>query len=638
MYFYYIASELKNNLKEYLTQSKRKGNNMIKKISTAFLILVVIGLALNFTFKNSGDRKTQLYPQTVITGFEQSTSTGGQVVNADANNFDPIVYSDSVVSYTDVRTGPETIYDLQSNGVPQQIWQDPNTPQNIHAVYTVNLTPTWPAADRRVYYMFSSDYGATWTDYGPNPTTGTNGFGFVSGLSDGSAIIGGHTDFGSAPTRLQVFADVAPGAGTFTTLDPGSNPFNSLQNIWGRIQPTSSLTNPTKFVIMGSINTTSADTVASYNRGLSVTTSSFSGYVRDMNIGNAEVYSFARGSDGRIGLVYVANDNVNLSNTGKAYYTYSTDDGATWTAPLLIWNPPVYLDGLYGVMRGISITYVGTTPKVAFELVGVTTTGTYYPSGKAGIGFWSPDVNGGNAVETPFDSTWSNNGNGGATDVMASISRPSISRSNDGQVLMMAFLVSRSDTDAIGSHYYDVYLTTSSNGGSNWKFPPTRLTNNSGPLRDNRFVSLSPTNDKTGGYYYANLVYQQDSVAGSVTQTPPAAESLAKQRFIRAKLDNVIGINQVSNEVPFKFNLEQNYPNPFNPVTKIRFSVPKSANITLEVFDVTGKLIATLARNEAVTPGVKEVEFNAVNLPSGVYFYSIKSGSYSETKKMVLIK
>lgn len=638
MYFYYIAAELKNNLKEYLTQSKRKGNNMIKKISTTFLILVVIGLALNFTFNNGGDRKTQLYPKTVITGSEQSTSRSGQVIDADRNNFDPIVYSDSVVSYTDVRTGPQTIYDLQSNGVCQQIWQDPNTPGNIHAVYTVNLTPTFPAADRRVYYMFSSDYGATWTDYGPNPATGTNGFGFVDGLSDGSAVIGGHTDFGGAPTRLQIFADVAPGAGTFTQLNPGVNPFNSLQNIWGRIKTTSSVSNTRKVVVIGSLNISAgADTLASTNVANSITSSNFTGWVRRPDVNNAETYSFARGADGRIGLAYVANDFSVLANSGDVHYTFSTDDGLTWSTPQKIYDAPVYLDGVYGCLRGVTLTYVGNTPKVAFELLGVTATG-YYPSGAAGIGFWAPDVNSGNPVLTPFDSAWSNNGNGGATDVMTSICRPSISRSNDGQVLMMAFAVSRADTDAIGSHFYDVYLTTSSNGGANWKFPPTRLTNNSGPLRDCRFASLSPTNDKTGGFYYANLVYQSDSIPGSVTQTPPAAESLAKQRFIRAKLDNVIGINNVSSEVPFKFNLEQNFPNPFNPVTKIRFSVPKAANITLEVFDVTGKLIATLARNEAVTAGVKEVEFNAVNLPSGVYFYSIKSGSYTETKKMVLVK
>lgn len=611
---------------------------MIKKISMFFLLFAAIGLLMNFTFKNFGDKKHTVYPNVVITGSETPVVNSTNPVIRTTNDLDPIYYTDSVLSLTDVRTGPETIYDLQSNGVPQQIWQDPNTPGNIHCVYTVNLTTGWPATDRRVYYCFSSDYGATWQDLGANPPTGSNGFGFCSGLSDGTAIIGGHTDFGSAPVRLQVFADVAPGAGTFTQLDPGQNPFNALQNIWGRIQPTSSLSNSTKFVVMGSVNSTALDTVTSFNRGLSVTSASYSGFVRDMNIGNAETYSFSRGSDGRIGCVYVANDNVITSNSGKVYYMYSTDDGATWSTPVLVWNPTPYVDGIFGCLRGVTMTYVGTTPKVAFELMGLTATG-YYPGLRAAIGFWAPDVNGGNAVITPFDSTWSQNGNGGATDVMTSICRPSIARSQDGQLLMMAFGVSRADTDAIGSHYYDVYLTTSTNGGANWKFPPTRLTNLSAPLRDNRFANLSPTNDLTGGYYYANLVYQSDSVAGSVTQTPPAAESLAKQRFIRVRFDpSTIGITNISNEVPARFSLEQNYPNPFNPVTKIRFSVPKASLVTLEVYDVTGRLVATLAKNESVTAGIKEVEFNASNFPSGVYFYSLKSGDFTTTKKMVLVK
>lgn len=611
---------------------------MIKRISTVFFALVVIGLVMNFTFKNEGNKKPVLLPNIVITGDETPVQRNAPVVNADANNFDPILYSDSVLSFTDVRTGPQSIYDLQSNGVCQQIWQDPNTPGNIHAVFTVNLTPGWPAANRRVYYCFSSDFGVTWTDYGANPPTGTNGFGSVTGLSDGSAVIAGHTDFGSAPTRLQIFADVAPGAGTFTQLDPGINPFNSTQNIWGRTIATSNITNTRKVVIIGSMNL-AADTMASYNSALSLTTSSFTGWTRYPDADNAETYSFSIGADGRIGLAYVANDNSITTNRGDVKYSFSTNDGLTWAAPITIWDAPPYVDGVFGCLRGVTLTFIGNTPKVAFELMGLTATG-YYPGLRAAIGIWAPDINGGVGFITPFDSTWMRNGNGGATDVMTSICRPSIARSNNGQVLMMVFGVSRTDSDAIGSRFYDVYFSTSTNGGANWKFPPTKLTNVSGPLRDHRFANLSPTNDFTGGFYYANLVYQHDSIPGSVTQTPPAAESFAKQRFIRAKLINLglPGIQPIGNEIPSKFNLEQNYPNPFNPVTKIRFSVPKSANVTLEVYDVTGKLVATLAKNEAVTAGLKEIEFNAVNLPSGIYFYSLKSADFTETKKMVLVK
>ena len=612
---------------------------MIKRISTTLLILIVIGLVMNFSYKKDGDKKTALYPKTVVSGDETPTPSGLPVVNFDNNNFEPIYYSDSVISIVDVRTGPESIYDLQSNGVPQQVWQDPSNPGNIHATFMVNLTPGWPSADRRCYYMFSSDFGATWNDYGPNPATGSNGFCVCSGTSDGSALIGGHSAFtgpGGSVVRAQFFADVAPGAGTFTQLDPNINPFNSLQNIWVRVMPTSSITNTNKFVVMASINAT-ADTVASDNRSLSLTTSSYTGWRRQEEVNNAETYSFGRGSDGRIGLAYVWNDNTIATRNGFARFMESTDDGNTWSTPISIYTPTPYLDGVYGVLRGITLTYVGTTPKVAFELCGLTATG-YYPSGKAGIGFWSPNVNGGTAVLTPFDSTWSNNGNGGATDVMYSICRPSITRSIDSQLLLMSFLVSRADTDAIGSHFYDVYLTWSSNGGAGWKFPPSRITNNSGPLRDNRFASLSPTNDIAGGFYYANMTYQQDSIPGSVTQTPPAAESLAKQRFARIKLQDVIGIHTVSTEVPTGFSLQQNYPNPFNPVTKIRFALPVSGNVTLKVFNTSGQLVAILANNEFSSAGIKELAFDGTGFASGVYFYSLSVGDFKETKKMILVK
>ena len=94
------------------------------------------------------------------------------------------------------------------------------------------------------------------------------------------------------------------------------------------------------------------------------------------------------------------------------------------------------------------------------------------------------------------------------------------------------------------------------------------------------------------------------------------------------------------------FYLEQNYPNPFNPVTNIRYTIPnlmlnssedKRKIVTLKIFDITGKEISTLV-NEFQTAGTYEVKFNAENLPSGVYFYQLKAGNYSETKKMVLIR
>ncbi|MEM4325836.1 MAG: T9SS type A sorting domain-containing protein [Candidatus Pacearchaeota archaeon] len=90
-------------------------------------------------------------------------------------------------------------------------------------------------------------------------------------------------------------------------------------------------------------------------------------------------------------------------------------------------------------------------------------------------------------------------------------------------------------------------------------------------------------------------------------------------------------------ELPKIFSLFQNFPNPFNPLTKIKFSIPKTSFVNIIVYDILGREITTLI-NEEKLPGIYEVEFNATNLPSGIYFCRMLSDKYSETKKMILLK
>lgn len=99
----------------------------------------------------------------------------------------------------------------------------------------------------------------------------------------------------------------------------------------------------------------------------------------------------------------------------------------------------------------------------------------------------------------------------------------------------------------------------------------------------------------------------------------------------------VIGISQVGTQLPDKFRLEQNYPNPFNPVTKIRFSIPEHSNVKLFVYDVTGRLVTELV-NSVLNAGEYETEFNALNITSGVYFYTLRAGNFTDTKKLIVIK
>jgi len=94
---------------------------------------------------------------------------------------------------------------------------------------------------------------------------------------------------------------------------------------------------------------------------------------------------------------------------------------------------------------------------------------------------------------------------------------------------------------------------------------------------------------------------------------------------------------EITQNIPSKFMLEQNYPNPFNPTTSIEFSVPSSEYVSLKVYDVLGNEITSLV-NENKAAGNYIVDFNASSLSSGVYFYKISAGNYTETKKMMIIK
>ncbi len=96
--------------------------------------------------------------------------------------------------------------------------------------------------------------------------------------------------------------------------------------------------------------------------------------------------------------------------------------------------------------------------------------------------------------------------------------------------------------------------------------------------------------------------------------------------------------------LPVIFEMFQNYPNPFNPTTTIKYSIPASLNPSqgvtltqLKIFDILGREVATLV-NEAKAPGNYEVNFDAINLASGVYFYRLQAGSFVQTKKMMLMK
>lgn len=133
-----------------------------------------------------------------------------------------------------------------------------------------------------------------------------------------------------------------------------------------------------------------------------------------------------------------------------------------------------------------------------------------------------------------------------------------------------------------------------------------------------------------------DIVYITDNYIFLLGDSVRYSKWYAGSTFYPFTWTDVTGTKNTTHK-PSTFRLYQNYPNPFNPRTKIKYQIPELSNIKLTVYDVLGREVRTLV-NEEKPAGSYEAEFNGKDLPSGVYFYRIETGKYSDTKKFVLLK
>ncbi|MBS1513906.1 MAG: zinc-dependent metalloprotease [Bacteroidetes bacterium] len=115
------------------------------------------------------------------------------------------------------------------------------------------------------------------------------------------------------------------------------------------------------------------------------------------------------------------------------------------------------------------------------------------------------------------------------------------------------------------------------------------------------------------------------------------ADSVTSNANILIIKSSSVGVSNISSVIPSEHKLYSNYPNPFNPVTKIKFEIPKDEFVKITVFDLSGKAVTELV-SEKLKAGAYETSFNAASLASGTYFYKIETNSFTETRKMVLLK
>jgi hypothetical protein len=198
---------------------------------------------------------------------------------------------------------------------------------------------------------------------------------------------------------------------------------------------------------------------------------------------------------------------------------------------------------------------------------------------------------------------------------------------NNNPYIIFQQLISEQDSALL--YYQHVYGTGSPDGGVTWTEPKDITP---GTEFDASFASLADLVDDN-----LHLTYFSDPLAGNAVRTNHPVIPVAVMYYQYPAIDLTTGVREVPGLLPDAYRLDQNYPNPFNPTTKIQYSIPASSFVTLKVFDVLGREIATLVNGEQ-GGGSYSADFNATNLADGPYFYRIQAGNFSETKKMMLLK
>lgn len=189
-------------------------------------------------------------------------------------------------------------------------------------------------------------------------------------------------------------------------------------------------------------------------------------------------------------------------------------------------------------------------------------------------------------------------------------------------------------------------LIRSTDGGTSWNevSSPTSMGLPSINLSNNGQVGIAVGQNGTiinttdSGTTWTTMTSGVPSLLLNVIILPDySAWIVGSEGTILYNPDIPLSIEIIDNQVPSDFQLMQNYPNPFNPNTNIEYSMPVSGIVTVNVYNVLGQTVTMLA-NEFQPAGTYRISWNGANLPSGVYFYQIKTNTFSKTKSMVLLK
>lgn len=494
---------------------------------------------------------------------------------------------------------------------------------------------TYAAASGQLWYNVSTDQGATWRRVSElNAGVGNNGRYPSAAIANGShATVTDNVKFIYAAPKLD-----GPGAGFGGILYGVDFPIGAgAPTAFKAITTDSSYGSSTS--IWADDATDDIYWLATANDGMhffstvdyvtiNETVPTGWGTADFVTFGQYSGSSKARGGNPYVGVYasWTGDDQADW-NLG---YSKSADKGATWGAwqrPVNTWreyapfNTNMFLEGTaYG--RNVDML-VDKDGKVHFLAAAQDTLTKRYSVIEIyeGASGWA-----GKTVANVNPSTYLN-----YTDLPQTGWAIHAAASPDGSVLSVVWL--NAATQAEGDTMPDIWLASRKIDAPEWS-TPVNLTQT--PDLFEISLHMAPVLKANGGDSYTAFLSRSWQI-GAVPPVVPAATP-ASEMFV-ASYTFTAGASAVGDQptVAAKFSLAQNYPNPFNPSTRVEYSIPTGSLVTIKVFDILGREVATLV-NEQKAAGSYTATFDASNLANGTYIYKIQAGNFTDTKKMTLLK